>query len=1115
MDEPSKEREEYQRVKKIFQAVIKLAPKERTAFLERECGGDEELRCKLTSLLEADDSRFMEEPVVFQLAELIVEGRTERERTNQFETPQAGDEFGHYKIIKQIGKGGMGEVFLARDEKLNRQVAIKFLVPEYSQDTDRLNRFIQEAKAASALNHPNILTIHEIEEVEGIHFIATEYIAGEDLSRLISEEKIPLESVLKISIQIVSALKVAHQAGIIHRDIKPDNIKVRKDGLVKVLDFGLAKLTEKPTAEGVDLEADTIGKISTIAGMIMGTPNYMSPEQARGKKTDGRTDIFSFGIVLYEMLAGEKPFRGETTADIIIAVIQETPPPIGKIVADLPAELERLVDRTLCKTPDGRYQTAGELLVDLERIKKRLQFENELDRLKPPKRMTGEEPVGQTTLIRRGTKTLLKKAHTDNRSTRLTESAEYIINQIKTHKSTTFLILATLLIGWAGFFYWQVNRAFYEPLPEAKIWYEKGRTAFDDGLLLVAKNNFGEAIERDKNYVMAHAGLARTFNELGYIEDARLTRELANDINQSNQLPLSDRDSIHLQAINKTLLLDFSSAVEKYRELTEYALPTEKAHAFSDLGKAHEQNENLPDALASYQTALSLNPDLASANLHLGILYGRQQKYEEAEAYLSKAENLYRTQQNSEGEIEAINHLGRMLSGKGDSDEEALGKVKVALEKARINEIPYQQVNCLRLISQILRSMSETKKAVPYGEEAVLIARLENLRSLEAQSLQELGTVHFFMRNNQEAEKFYNEALLLARQDKADLIEKRILLQLGAFYIQQHRADDALKFIEKVVEFFEKGGYKKDLLDVLSIKGQALAIKGDFTTALELYKNLANRADQAGDLVIKARAKKGIGTMSANLDELSTAAPELYESYSIFNSIDRTMEAGYSLLAYADVSLQLGDFEKAYSSLNLAEGIAQEQKWLIPRTDVLRAKLALSERKFPEAIRLAQKIIDEDTTGKIVATFEARTILALAYSNHAQKEKGKKIIEQLFKDEIEDDDLPTMARGYLIHSEVMLENTLSDKAIESALKTQEILKKLGKPSLEWRAWLLLSLAQNQLQDVNSAKQSAAKADEIFSTLAQKWGPEDFQSYSERPDIKYYRQLLEEFTTIAK
>lgn len=288
-----------------------------------------------------------------------------------------GEKFGHYKVHSSIAAGGMGEIYRACDTRLKRDVAIKILPEKLMQNASAVERFTREAHAASALNHPNILTIYDIGEFNDVQFIATEFVEGEPLRARLKNSPINLSETLDVAIQICSALAAAHQAGIIHRDIKPENIMLRTDGYVKVLDFGIAKLIEHEP-EKVGAEAATLIHFSTNPGMILGTVSYMSPEQARGLKTDTRTDIFSLGIVIYEMLAGFQPFTGETISDVIAAILKSEPQALSETVKGLPSEFEWCVAKALKKDCDERYQTVKDLLNDLKRIKQHLEFETAL-----------------------------------------------------------------------------------------------------------------------------------------------------------------------------------------------------------------------------------------------------------------------------------------------------------------------------------------------------------------------------------------------------------------------------------------------------------------------------------------------------------------------------------------------------------------------------------------------------------------------------------------------------------------------------------------------------------------------------------------------------------------
>ena len=285
---------------------------------------------------------------------------------------------GRYEICSQLGAGGMGEVYLANDTKLDRKVALKILPPELGADTgDRVRRFVQEAKAASALNHPNILTIYEIDEIDSEQFIATEFVDGETLRDRIKRGPFSAGETLDVGIQVASALGATHTVGIIHRDIKPDNIMLRHDGIVKVLDFGLAKLTreKEPTTE-TDSMAPTRNMINTAVGMVLGTAHYMSPEQARGMEVDPRTDIWSLGCVLYEMISGRQPFYGPSTIDVMSGIINREPESLLPYLPDGPRELDRVIQRTMRKDREERYQTVKDLLIDLRDLKREMETQS-------------------------------------------------------------------------------------------------------------------------------------------------------------------------------------------------------------------------------------------------------------------------------------------------------------------------------------------------------------------------------------------------------------------------------------------------------------------------------------------------------------------------------------------------------------------------------------------------------------------------------------------------------------------------------------------------------------------------------------------------------------------
>jgi eukaryotic-like serine/threonine-protein kinase len=341
----------WQKVSDLFEAALECAPAERSALLSRDAEGDEDLRGEVESLLASHDPDFMSTPV----AVLAPDGRR---------ALAAGQSFGQYRDVKPLGEGGMGEVYLALDTRLRRKVALKLLPPACTHDPERVRRFEREALAASALSHPNIVTIYEVGEVDGRHFIAAEYVEGETLRERLRRGPLGQAEALEIASQLASALEAAHAVGIVHRDIKPENVVVRPDGYIKLLDFGLAKLTDRARL------ADETGAAlnTTRAGAVMGTANYMSPEQARGEEVDERADLWSLGVVLYECIAGRAPFGGETPSHVAVAIIENDAPPLPGD-AEVAPEFRRIVAKALRKGREERYQTARELAGDLKHLK--------------------------------------------------------------------------------------------------------------------------------------------------------------------------------------------------------------------------------------------------------------------------------------------------------------------------------------------------------------------------------------------------------------------------------------------------------------------------------------------------------------------------------------------------------------------------------------------------------------------------------------------------------------------------------------------------------------------------------------------------------------------------
>src|SRR5438270_6915009 len=366
-----------QTIEETFHAALECEPNRLSSFLDTRCAGDTALRTEVEALLASH--RKEETSVEISIAACAA-NILESERLG----PRVGETIGHYRILKPIGAGGMGEVYLASDINAGRTAALKVLPAHLGSNMERLRRFEQEARAVAGLNHPNIMTIYEVGADNSRRYIASELIEGETLHERLARGRVEIREAIEIAIQVATALAAAHSAGVVHRDIKPQNIMLRPDGYVKVLDFGIAKLAEREVLPSVP-EDEALKLVETNAGSILGTVSYMSPEQARGAHVDKRTDIWSLGVVLYQMITGHAPFAGDTPGETMSSILEKEPPPLTNYLAHAPAELQQIISKTLRKEREERYQSAHELLEALQSLRRSMEFKTALERsTKPP-----------------------------------------------------------------------------------------------------------------------------------------------------------------------------------------------------------------------------------------------------------------------------------------------------------------------------------------------------------------------------------------------------------------------------------------------------------------------------------------------------------------------------------------------------------------------------------------------------------------------------------------------------------------------------------------------------------------------------------------------------------
>jgi len=509
----------------------------------------------------------------------------------------------HYRIVSKIGEGGMGEVYLADDTRLRRKVALKVLAENIAADTGRLLRFEREAFAASGLNHPNILTIFEFGAAGKTHFLASEFVEGMSLRERMRKPGMTVTESLEIAIQIASALQAAHEAGIIHRDIKPDNVMIRTDGYVKVLDFGLAKLSEPgAVATGFisDPEAQTRMQLQTQAGMIMGTVAYMSPEQARGQEVDRRTDVWSLGCVLYEMLTRQQPFRGETTADAIANIIHREPVPLLMLRQDANAELERIINLTLAKDMDERYQSAKDLLGDLKQLQKRLEFEAELERSSAPSLKT----EAQTQVIR---------APTTAETTTRNSIAVLPFSNLSADSDNEYFCdgLAEELLNALA----KIDHLKVAARTSAFSFKGKNANVSEIGQTLSVKTVLEGSVRRSGNRLRITVQLVNASD--GYqLWTERYDREMQDIFDVQDEITLAIVDALKLKLFSE----EKAALLKRYTDNPEaYQLYLQGRYCYNKYTPEYFQK-----GIEYFEQAIELEPEYAPAYAGLGFCYGAQ-----------------------------------------------------------------------------------------------------------------------------------------------------------------------------------------------------------------------------------------------------------------------------------------------------------------------------------------------------------------------------------------------------------------------------------------------------------------------------------------------------------
>jgi len=980
----------------------------------------------------------------------------------------------------------MGTVYLAEDTHLGRRVAIKF--PSINSDSrDYRARFLREARSVSELSHPGIATLFDYGETnEGRPFLVMELARGRPLTEVFRNGELNLSRAVAIITDVAAALVEAHARGVVHRDIKPSNIMIDDNGQVKVLDFGLAKQLNKEHVQGSEPEAQTLLSTETQSGVVLGTPAYLSPEQATGGEIDGRSDLFALGTLLYEAITGRTPFGGRSFIEIAANVLHVEPAAPSKVNPMVPRELDFIALKALEKKPAKRYQSAKELIADLNSVKEQL-----------------EEDSGQT-LIKR-TSPLVPSAHS-----RTLSNLSQILRRPRIPISYILVGLAVLLVAGVAVFRF-VRPSPHTPPAEAARWYQIGTNALRDGAYYQASKALETAVASDDAYILAHARLAEALVELDYVDRAK--DELLR-VDSTNRSALSDSDGLLLDAITATVRRDYPKAVSIYSQLVKQASNAEKPFLLVDLGRAYENNKEPKKAIESYTEASNRSPDYPSPFLRLGVLYARQQELPSALVFLAKAEAIYQALGIMEGRSEVIFQRGALFN-KLNQLGEAKAQLEQALKLARAADNKSQEVKTLLQLSSVVLDMGENNQASEYLRQGMEVAQNNGLENLSARVLNDQGVNSLIKSEYDKAEEYFTEALKQAQRSKALSNEARARASLANLMLRQNNLEEALRFLEPALTFYQQGGYQTEASQCLTMLARANRQKGNYDSALKANKQLLQLAQQLNDQSQIALSHTEIGHVLARQENHLEALHHFNQAYALYSSQGIPRLIASNMASRAGILWRLGRFSDARALLDEAAEIANkpgsEYKPVSIAVNLAAAEIALSEGNFADAKVRAEKVFAASGVDFKSAAASAKLVMGLAQAHSGATGPGKQVAAEAVEMAKQLKDPAPLAAAQLALAEALLLAGDFRGASSNALQAQEVFGRLGQPASEWCALSIAAQASSNSGDKNTAREYAMRAKDLLSKLEQRWGSENYKSYLSRTDIQRLRKQLDQLS----
>ncbi len=932
----------------------------------------------------------------------------------------------------------MGSVYLAHDIDLERDVAIKFISPERAADPNARRRLIREARAAAALDHPNICAVHDIiVEPDGHAFIVMQYVEGETLSARLKRGPLETRQAFLIAADVAAALSAAHKRGIIHRDVKPQNIIITPSGKAKLLDFGIARLDDLAVASPGDSTVTSL----TGPGRAAGTPTYMSPEQVQQQPLDGRSDLFSLGAVVFECLTGRRPFDGASDAEVYVKILQDHPPPMSALRPELTEQDDELCRRLLAKHPDDRFSSADELLGAL--------------RVLSP----------DTAHASSGTHDVRVRAGGFRRT----------IARAVRSRTVRLAVLIVGVLAAAGIWGWRAGGVLPSPPPDAEGWYVKGTQLIHDGAYHSGRLALEEAVKIFPDYALAYARLAEAYSELDDSDSAqRALLTVDRLVPNRSRLPVEDR--LRLDAVRALVLHDPRAGVKAYTDLTERR--PDDSGVWLDLGRAQEAIAPIAIARASYDRSIAIDRQYAAAHLRRATTLTQTDR-DEALREFDEAERLYRAASNIEGQTEALLRRGAFLLSIGRPAD-----ARDALEHARTIALNLknrpQELRARLRLSAVTAAEGQLTDALQLAGAAIDEALAGGLRTVAAEGLIELGITLMNLGRSAEAEAQMRKSIQLAEKEPAPRVLARARLQHAAVLIEVGRDSDALALARQSVESMRALGYRRYELAGMSIMARAHEELAQFADARRVALEVLKGAEDLKETRYEGQALDVLAGAAASTGAIPEALGYRLRREGLVRAQKNALVLGFDLANRAELLIRVGRPEEAERLLaeidaGIASGIAG-YKARARRVSLMRAFRATLAHQFDAAARAAASVIEAgsatDSNGQWAAGL-------LAY---AETRLGR-------RRSIPPSGIMTSKEGVYWDLAARLRSGDAKAAFDGIREVLATPSAADSYEYEWRLAALGAIAGRRAGAPDAARELAPRAQKALDRLASEWKEE--------------------------